>query len=301
MYIFIDANIYLNYFRMSNDTIVSLKRLKEHIKQNKDVELILPVQTQNEFYKNKNVVIAQSFKVLNNAVEILTNLSNTSTNNKIKDEVRKFRKEFKDFLTDKNSDINTLIDSLFELAKKYDDDGDIFDKAYKRMIKRLPPGKPDSVGDAIAWEILLRNCKEKPLYIISNDGDWSDEIKDNELKPFLLREWGKVNSKQITLFKSIGEFLNRVSKAKISKEVIQEEKSLPYPFSVLLGTSEYSNMATLASASTGYSGYSSSAPNVWLSGTSTPLWNSVIIGNASPYYYSASGEIIPPSSEDKEK
>lgn len=227
MYIFIDTQIYLDYSRMSSDTLVSLEKLCEFIKREKgSVKLVLPAQIQNEFYRNKNRVIEQSLKVLNGAVNVLTNLSRLSADDKIKDDLEKIHKGLEVILTDKKSHINKLIDSLFDLAKKYEDD-DVFDKAYKRMVKGNPPGKSGSIGDAIAWEILLENCTDEPLYVISKDGDWADEREISELKTFLSLEWRKCSSEKIFLFRSIGDFLNKVSKAKISKEVIKEEKSIP--------------------------------------------------------------------------
>jgi len=246
MYIFIDANIYLDYFRMSNDTVVSLKKLKEYIKQNKKAQLILPTQIQNEFYRNKNAEIKKSLELLNNSVNVLTNLSRVSPSTKVKEELEKFRKEFKSSLTDKNSEINTLIGSLFELANKHEEDDFIFNKAYKRMVKRNPPGKNGSIGDAIAWEVLLQNFNSQPLYVISKDGDWGETNSDG-VNSILLGEWKKVSSKKLALFKSIGDFLNKVNKAnkvKISKEVIKEEKSIP----------------SFASGYSGYPGLLSSQP-----------------------------------------
>jgi hypothetical protein len=227
VYIFIDTQIYLDYSRMSSDTLVSLEKLLNFIKREKgSVKLVLPAQIENEFYRNKNRVIGQSLEVLKSAVNVLTNLSRLSADDKIKDNLEKIHKGLEAILTDKKSYINKLIDSLFELAKKYEDD-DVFEKAYKRMVRGNPPGKSGSIGDAIAWEILLENCIDEPLYVISKDGDWADEREISELKTFLSLEWKKRSSEKIFLFRSIGDFLNKVSKAKISKEVIQEEKSIP--------------------------------------------------------------------------
>lgn len=249
MFIYIDANIYLDYFKMSDETVISLKKLKDYLEKDKKNKLILPIQTKDEFFRNKNNIINQCLVTTNEnikkAVSLLSRhheqIKIKASADKIKKELEKFNNELKEYLTDKNSEINNIIDSLFKLSSEKNDSDIIFNKAYKRLLKGNPPGKNNSIGDAIAWETLLEECLKEPLYVITKDKDWIDEVNEDELKLFLLLEWKKKSSKEIYLFKSIGEFLNKVTpKVKISDKVVDEERStvhnLSYPY--LLGNTQ---------------------------------------------------------------
>jgi hypothetical protein len=220
---------------MSEGTIVSLNKLKECLEKNKKRKLILPAQTKNEFFRNKNNIINQCLITTNTDVERAVGLLSRhykqrkieTSASKIKKELEKFNKKLKEYLTDKNSEINNIIDSLFKLSNEKEDTDIIFERAYKRLVKGNPPGKNGSIGDAIAWETLLESCTNEPLYIITKDADWADEIEKDKLRLFLLLEWKKKSSKKIFLFKSIGAFLNKlVPRSKISDTVIKEEKSI---------------------------------------------------------------------------
>ena len=232
MHIYIDANIYLDYYRMSADTIVSLKKLKQYVEKNKNrVKLILPLQTQNEFLRNRNIVIRDSVKATSSQVKTTLDLISrhykqkdlSSDAKSISKKLDKFCTHLEKYFTDKNSEINKVIESLFRLATKIDDNY-LFDRAYKRMIRRNPPGKNGSIGDAVAWEALLDHSTKKPLHIISRDGDWMDEIDSTKLKVFLTSEWSNKSSKKIRLFKSIGAFLKKVPRIKINRKIVEKEE-----------------------------------------------------------------------------
>lgn len=269
MNIFIDTNIYLDYYRMSKDTLVSLKKLTAYLKTKSRARLLLPTQIENEFSRRRNQIIKESLRQIensiNNAIKLpkifYDNKKITKSVEKIKGELQKYYKEAKKDLLHTDSEINRIIKSLFDIAVKIEDDDEIFGRAYKRMVKGNPPGKTKSIGDAIAWEIMLRDYTREPLYIISKDGDWVDETDSDKLKPFLEREWKKTSKKNIFLYCSIASFLNAGKKAKISKEIIKEEKgSYIAPQPILSTGAEnlmtYSNKVDYSSLLQGYSGVS---------------------------------------------
>ena len=49
-----------------------------------------------------------------------------------------------------------------------------------------PPGKRNSLGDAILWEFLLANAPDKEdIYMISGDGDFDSKLDRDKLIEFL--------------------------------------------------------------------------------------------------------------------
>jgi ElaB/YqjD/DUF883 family membrane-anchored ribosome-binding protein len=275
MYIFIDTNNYLDYYKMSEDTIISLKKLRDYLIKNKGkVNLILPLQIEEEFYRRRNGIIKATLvrtkKLKEELDKLLAAHYKQDEAKEIKSQLEKLYKEQKDYLLNDKSEINQVINALFKLSQKYKDDGDIFNKAYRRLVKGNPPGKHGSIGDAIAWEIIISNCCKNDVYVISKDNDWADEIEDGQVKMFLLREWKKKSSKKIKLYKTIGAFLNAVAKEKVSEKIIEEEKSTSF-ISVPVTSAPYFVTTTSASAQPSSFSVSTSAlePGVWVS-TTTP-------------------------------
>ena len=60
------------------------------------------------------------------------------------------------------------------------------------MRSRLgnPPGKNESVGDAVNWETLLSTVADgTALYLVSEDKDYRSPLSENVFNEFLLDEW----------------------------------------------------------------------------------------------------------------
>jgi len=108
-------------------------------------------------------------------------------------------------------------------------------KAYYRKIKGDPPGKKDHVGDELVWEMLLQYCKDKDndLSIVTQDLRWQEMMPDSEdkaLSIILEEEWGNSSRGKISLFSTVGEFINEFTgKRKVSREEIALEKQSGIP------------------------------------------------------------------------
>jgi hypothetical protein len=59
MKLFVDTNIYLNYFRRSDESLSSLRELRKLLKQRK-LKLVLPAQTRDEYFRNRNRIAEES-------------------------------------------------------------------------------------------------------------------------------------------------------------------------------------------------------------------------------------------------
>ena len=74
-----------------------------------------------------------------------------------------------------------------------------FAAATRRMRRGNPPGKENSLGDRINWEILLRTVDDgTDLHIVSRDGDFASPLNSALANGFLVGEWKQ--RKQASLF-----------------------------------------------------------------------------------------------------
>ncbi|OGF49990.1 MAG: hypothetical protein A2231_03510 [Candidatus Firestonebacteria bacterium RIFOXYA2_FULL_40_8] len=249
MQVLIDTNIYLNFYRMSDD---SLKTLSELIKllENEKFVLILPTQIRDEFNRRKyDVVNTEISNIYNtnkfNSISIPVLMRNSSKAKIVNSNLKTIKKllenivdEYRKRTISPNSQINKFINKIFKLAKIIEENESIFKKAKRRKIRGNPPQKnDDSIGDAIVWETILENCVNDDLNIISKDSDYCNCLNSGNLNAFLDDEWNNKSKCKIKLYKSLGSYINSFENKKIiSEKSIIEEKSLNnvnnLPFSI---------------------------------------------------------------------
>ena len=77
---------------------------------------------------------------------------------------------------------------------------DLFNKGKVRSALGHPPGKKNSIGDAICWECLLgffnsldevtvESKESHNLYVVSMDGDYVNALNEKVPKDYLSQEW----------------------------------------------------------------------------------------------------------------
>jgi hypothetical protein len=107
----------------------------------------------------------------------------------------------------KNLKADRLILSLFSAGKKLVADRDLLDRARFRMGVGNPPGKNNSLGDAINWECLLDETPAgEDLFFITGDKDYCSALNDDEFSDFLLNEWHHKKQTKIYFYKRLSGF-----------------------------------------------------------------------------------------------
>ncbi len=199
MNLFIDTNVFLSFFHLSNDDLEELHKLAVLL-ENKQITLWLPDQVKNEFFRNRENKIFEAVKKLNEQ------RSKPQFPQICKDydeypEIRELRKNYDQKLSalieKVNKDISerTLkadqqIAELFSKATVINNSEPLVSKARIRMDVGNPPGKNGSLGDAINWEALLENVpNQEKLYLIADDKDYFSVLDENKPKDFLRDEW----------------------------------------------------------------------------------------------------------------
>ena len=237
--IFIDANIYLNFFDSNKP---ELKKLLDSLLEIKD-SLFIGSQIVNEVNRNKLDVAQRSlsnhFNNLSkikpiNLPEHLEMESTTlkkwnSQSQEIYDKNENLNKELEDIIHKTLEEIMCSSDKvshtfrlLFEGALEASEH-EIQAGRYRREVGN-PPGKPnDPLGDQVSWE-QFKNCSSdsENIWIITKDKDYYTAFKNERyLNPFLYDELVKANTNSATpsifCFESLAEGLKHFKKNSLEK------------------------------------------------------------------------------------
>lgn len=197
MQIFIDANIFLDFYRLGKDDIVELDKLRAAAAAG-DLILLVNDQLKNEVERNREKVIAEHMKNFKEARPKLaapifcrSHAGFSGVDKAFKEAAKEheaFIKRLEDDVRKRNLVADSLISSIFDAAEKILIDDALVQQAELRVARGMPPGKNGSIGDAIHWLSLLAGHKEKDLYLISRDGDFVSDL-GLQFREILLDEW----------------------------------------------------------------------------------------------------------------
>ncbi len=250
MQLYIDSNIYLEYFRENSaERLTPLKELLKLLKK-EEVVLLLPSQTRQEYFRNRRKIaeitrlslIRQSN--ISSFIPAVLDKGNKEVKDvlsKKKDLITSYKKLIKKYdkeVEKEKTDADLLINELFlKFAKVIKETDEIIASAYRRYMKGNPPRKNDhSYGDALIWETLLKEGANDDLVLITKDGDFIEKHKGKpKINQFLFVEWRikTKKKKKVILYKSLAEFVNTFTKKEIlKKEIIEKENSSVFNASI---------------------------------------------------------------------
>lgn len=224
--IYIDTNVYLDFYQAAHDPIAVFDELHE-VREN----LVITQQTGREFARNRNSRLAQ---LVGNIKK--SNATNPYTVSAVRDTpefkewlaaqkvaeaaVQKLAARIDAWILDGNQDpvakgILKLIDEMnYYLTKE-----SAIEKAKLRKILGNPPTSPDkyTIGDELIWETLLEQC-DKDLIIVSRDKTFLENYG------MLCAEYDTATRKLVSVTKNLSEALKMIGKpalaiAKAEKEV----------------------------------------------------------------------------------
>ena len=216
MNIFIDTNILLSFYHLSSDDLEELKKLIVLLQQNK-VVLWLPEQTVIEFKRNRANKIADALKKLQEqrlnmqfpqlAKEYEEYLKLKKSLKESDEVFNKLIENIRKDIENQNLKADQIIQELISLAKEIKTSSTIIEKARFRYDIGNPPGKKDSLGDAINWEALLDAIPSgQVLYFISGDKDYTSPLGENLFEPYLADEWKIAKSSEIIFYQRLSSF-----------------------------------------------------------------------------------------------
>lgn len=216
MNVFIDANVLLDFYRLSDGDLEEIRKISK-LAEIEHIFLHLSDYLLDEFQRNREKTIslaAEQFRKstinlhLPNLVrgypeaEVLSNLRS-----KFNSEVKKLSDKLESDIRDRLLQADKIISELFGSVSVVVLDERIIANGILRSQLGRPPGKPNSIGDAIHWEWLLDVVpKKENLVLISSDGDFESPVVAGMPSTYILDEWKSRGKGDLVLYKSLTEF-----------------------------------------------------------------------------------------------
>jgi len=216
--IFIDTNIWLDFYRARGDAAL---KLLSHVEAIKD-RVIVTYQLESEFKTNRQRVLQESWTNLkapdrmglpNIVADAKTTKMLTKDMRDAKKRVDNLRKRLVRVIAQP-----TLHDPVFKICQRafHRTDDIVFTrsneirriirrKAFRRFLHGCPPRKRQdiSIGDAFNWEWMVRCAKERnaELVIVTRDSDFGITIGDDSyINDHLKQEFQERASKKRKIF-----------------------------------------------------------------------------------------------------
>jgi hypothetical protein len=218
MNLFIDTNVLLNFFHFSKDSLDELEKVFVLQSYGK-ISLWLTDQVELEFFRNRENKIADALK------KFLDEKPNSGIphvargypeSDILMDALKQVNSSREQLLAKVRSDISgktlyadQLIKKTFSKSNRIAFTEGQFAAAKRRADLRSPPGKNNSLGDAINWEVLLEAIPQgQDIHIVTEDGDFSSPLDSERLSDFLAEEWVARKKSKAVLYKRLSSFLS---------------------------------------------------------------------------------------------
>lgn len=233
MNVFIDANIFLTFYHLSDEDLEELqKAFVLHERQR--ITIWLPDQVKDEVCRNRETRIADALKrfneeKLNNQIPQM--MKSYEDYERLRNATRAFTEAKNRLLEQLQTDIqektlkaDRIITAIFGKAKRIEFTPAIFTSAKIRSDRGNPPGKVGSYGDAINWESLLQAISDREdLHIVSEDSDYFSKVDPEKPNQFLLEDWESKKGSKVYTWKRLSRFIStHFPNAKLASEFEKE-------------------------------------------------------------------------------
>lgn len=217
IHVFIDTNIFLDFFSFAPDDLEELKKLQVAVSSGEMV-LWTTSQVKDEFARNREDQVAKSLKVLRETAPSKQGVPHIGRSLPALDELLRAKKDYGEKLNTLEEEVlqayehedlaaDHALDGLWKLMKVIEADETIVSKAHRRVECGNPPGKKGSLGDAINWECLLsEGPNDEKLYIVSNDKDFRSSVQEGRMKDVLISEWQSEKDGEVVLYQRLSDF-----------------------------------------------------------------------------------------------
>lgn len=233
MHFFLDTNAYLSFYHFSGEDLEELKKLGVLIKQ-KQLALVVPEQTRNEFGRNRAAKIADALKRLREQKlglqypKLCRPYDEFAELRRLQDAYDQVHTKLLSQLTqdvrDEGLKADVIIRALFDLSMSVATTDQLLDRARKRVEVGNPPGKPGSLGDAINWEAVLEVVPHgEDACIVTDDADFCSALNRDEFHPFLLAGWRGAKGSTLSFHRNLsGFFRERFPHIKLASALEKE-------------------------------------------------------------------------------
>ena len=214
--LYLDTNILLSFYGLSSDDLEELRKLAALLRTG-SVRLHLPQQMKEEFIRNRPGKIAEALRRLRDQ-RVGLQIPQLAREYPAFKEVVRLQRELETahsrLIADVTSDIegsslkaDSVLGELFSLANPIPTTPELLNKARTRHDLRNPPGKGDSLGDALNWEALLATMRKRAdLIFVTDDGDYASPLREADFHPFLVEEWKTLKSSAVVFYRRLSHF-----------------------------------------------------------------------------------------------
>lgn len=236
MHVFIDTNIFLSFYQCSNEDLGELAKLSNYIKDER-VCLHVTEQVKNEFWRNRDSTINEEIRRLRNPnlpsqfPRMCMGYDEYKTLYKILKECAGTYKSLLEVLendiVNESLQADKLISQVFKISSTTKITDEIIASARTRIELGNPPGKPNSIGDAINWEMLLHSVPNgQDLYVVSKDSDFRSPRNKEKFNSFLEKEWASKKNSRLHFFTTLAEAFKSLSLSVKLSEYIDKSNSI---------------------------------------------------------------------------
>lgn len=217
MHVFIDTNIFLNFFHFTKEELDALNNVfASH--EHGAATVHLTQQVVDEFRRNREGKIQDALKRFSEAkfnIQLPSFMKAYDEYEDIRGLAKTLQEKTNAILTKANDDISKkalladqLIKDIIAKSAVIETTEEIFRRADMRMRIGNPPGKKNSLGDAINWIVLLDTVPDgEDLHLISEDGDFFSNLNENNAHPFLEEEWNTKKKSGFRVYRTLSSFL----------------------------------------------------------------------------------------------
>ena len=218
MNVFLDTQIYLSFYSFSKTDIEELRKVSA-LHQTEKIIVWLPEQVREEYWRNRESKIAQvlsEFENIKLAAKFPQMVRNHDRFHVLNSTWQVFKKDRDFILKDireqtslKELPADLLTKDIFDRARIIPRTDKISEQARSRMGCGTPPGKNNSLGDAINWLSLLEEIPVNgDLHLVSEDSDYSSPLH-NGIADFLAQEWKEKKNGSVVLYKNLETFMEK--------------------------------------------------------------------------------------------
>jgi PIN domain len=216
MQLFIDTNILLSFYSLNQEDLAELSKLSDLIAQ-KHITLLLTDQIIDEFNRNREQRIdgaIKSFRAQTFNPQFPQLCEDYPEVDRVRESLKHYEQAHTALMNQitidikaKNLKADRIIQSFFSLGEKLPAHDRILDRARFRMGVGNPPGKNNSLGDAINWECLLEAIPAgEDLFFVTGDKDYCSALNDDDFSDFLQTEWFNQKQTPIHFYKRLSGF-----------------------------------------------------------------------------------------------
>ncbi|MFG1373307.1 PIN domain-containing protein [Xanthobacter oligotrophicus] len=215
--LFLDTNIFLSFYALSDADITQLKKLKNTLAGN-DIKLFLSGKVAKEIERNRDVKIKESFKALkdgNFRCSAPSFVKNAKEFLELQELIKNISKKHAELIKstsklieNKELEADKIISDIISVSGIIEITQDQFDRAYKRYLVGDPPGKKKAtIGDELNWEFLMEVIPDgQDVHLVSSDIDYASAHDQTKINTFLYKEWKDKKNSELHFYRDLNDF-----------------------------------------------------------------------------------------------